>query len=280
MPENTNPLRRYFRQPAIHIRLPSQGNYYPPGALDMPPNGEIPILPMTALDEITTRTPDALFNGSAVAEIIHSCVPNIRDPWVVPVMDLNSLLVSIRLASYGHDMEIGSKCPACGHEHSLTIDLRQVLDRFQTPDYSKTVTYGDLTFYFAPLNYRQVNENSRLQYEDQKIIQMVNDADMSEDQKMKTLGDAFRKITELTVKAISSSIGAIKTADTLVTEKEHIEDFLHNCPKAVFDQIRDHAVSLREASDIRPVRVVCEECKHEYEQPFTLDMSNFFDNAS
>ena len=280
MPENNNPLRRYFRQPAIHIRLPSGGNFYPPGTIEMPPNGEIPILPMTAIDEITARTPDALFNGSAVAEVISSCVPNIKDPWIVPVMDLNSLLVSIRLASYGHDMEIGSVCPACGHDHALTIDLRQVLDRFKTPDYTKTVTHGDLIFYFAPLSYRQVNENSRLQYEDQKIIQMVNDVEMDEAQKMKTLGDAFRKITELTVKAISHSIGAIKTSDTLVTEKAHIEDFLHNCPKAMFDQIRDHAVSLREASDIQPVQVTCEECKHEYSQPFTLDMSNFFDNAS
>jgi hypothetical protein len=59
-----NPLTQYFRQPAIYIRLPSQGKFYPPSALNMPPNGELPILPMTSNDEITYRTPDALFNRS------------------------------------------------------------------------------------------------------------------------------------------------------------------------------------------------------------------------
>ena len=54
---SNNPLSQYFRQPAIYIKLPSQGSYYPPGALEMPENGEIPVFPMTAIDEITYRTP-------------------------------------------------------------------------------------------------------------------------------------------------------------------------------------------------------------------------------
>ena len=110
MTESTNPLRKYFRQPSIHLRLPSGGKFYPPGTLDLPPNGEIPILPMTAVDEITTRTPDALFNGSAVVDIMHSCVPNIGDPWSIPAVDFNALLAAVRLASYGHEMEVSTTC--------------------------------------------------------------------------------------------------------------------------------------------------------------------------
>ena len=83
MPSN-NPLRQYFRQPAIYVRLPSAGQFYPPGALTIPANGEIPVLPMTAIDEITYRTPDALFNGSAVVSVIQSCVPSIKDAWQMP----------------------------------------------------------------------------------------------------------------------------------------------------------------------------------------------------
>ena len=55
-----NPLKQYFRQPAIYIRLPSQGKNYPEGSLNMPPTGELAVYPMTAIDEITYRTPDAL----------------------------------------------------------------------------------------------------------------------------------------------------------------------------------------------------------------------------
>ena len=280
MTQTNNPLRRYFRQPAIHVRLPSGGKYYPAGTLDMPPNGEIPILPMTAIDEITSRTPDALFNGSAVMDIMASCVPSIKDPWVMPMTDFNTLLVSVRLASYGHEMEISSTCPKCGHNHALTIDLRTVLDNLRSPDYNESVSSGDLTCYFAPMTYRQVNEVSRTNFEDQKIMQALSNGDLTEEEKLAKLGDAFRKITELTIQSITQSISTIKTADAMVNDKESISEFLHNCPKHVFDQIRDHTVKLREATDLTPVSVTCDGCSEQYTQTFTLDMSNFFGNAS
>lgn len=280
MTQTNNPLRRYFRQPAIHVGLPSGGKYWPAGTLDMPENGEIPILPMTAVDEITSRTPDALFNGSAVIEIIKSCVPAVRDPWSMPMIDFNTLLVSVRLASYGHNMEISSTCPKCGHDHVLTIDLRTVLDNLRCPDYNESVSAGDLTCYFAPMTYRQVNNVSRTNFEDQKIMQALNSAEMPEEEKLKRLGDAFRKITELTIHSIAQSIAAIKTADAMVNDKESILEFLHNCPKHVFDQIRDHTVKLREATDLTPIGVTCENCSEQYQQTFTLDMSNFFETAS
>ena len=60
-----NPLRQFFRRPAVFFKLPSGGKNYAPGVLDMPENEEFPVYPMTAIDEISMRTPDALFNGSA-----------------------------------------------------------------------------------------------------------------------------------------------------------------------------------------------------------------------
>ena len=106
-----NPLQRFFRQPAIYIRLPSEGKYYPDGSITIPPNGELPVYPMTAMDEITYRTADALFNGSAVINVIKSCVPNIVDPWQMPTVDVDAVLVGIRIASYGHELELESRCP-------------------------------------------------------------------------------------------------------------------------------------------------------------------------
>jgi hypothetical protein len=62
---SNNPLQQYFRQPAIYVQLPSQGKFYPAGTLNPSTTGEYPVYPMTAIDEITYRTPDALFNGQA-----------------------------------------------------------------------------------------------------------------------------------------------------------------------------------------------------------------------
>ena len=52
---NTNPLKQYFRRPAIYIKLPSEGKYYPEGTIDLPDNKELPVYPMTAIDEIMTQ---------------------------------------------------------------------------------------------------------------------------------------------------------------------------------------------------------------------------------
>ena len=280
MNQTANPLRKYFRQPVIFLRLPSGGKFYPPGTIQMPENGELPIYPMTAVDEIATRTPDALFNGSTIMEIIRSCVPNILDPWAVHSGDLNALLAAVRLASYGSEMEISTSCPKCNHVHQISIDLRIVLDQQQMPNYDVPLVAGDLTIHCSPMTYRQINEVGKVQYEDQKIINMINQVDLSEEEKMAKLGEAFKRITALTIRSIANSIGAIRTADVMVTDQDQIHEFLVNSPKIVFDSIKDHIVKLRTASEIKPIKMTCEECSHEYEQTFTLDVTNFFVTAS
>jgi bacterioferritin-associated ferredoxin len=280
MTQSLNPLRKYFRQPAIHLRLPSNGKFYPPGAIELPPNGEVPIYPMTAVDEIITRTPDALFNGSSIVEIIASCVPAIKDAWQVPAVDLNALLTAVRLASYGHEMDIASRCPSCQEIDNFTVDLRAVLDSISAPDYDTPLSMGDLTVYFVPMNYQQINEVGRVQYEDQKIMQMVNNSELSEEEKMSKLGEAFKRITQLTVRSIAASINAIKSDDAMVTDSQQIEEFLLNIDKAVFETIKQKVLQLREATDLKPISIQCSLCSHEYQQSFTLDMSNFFETAS
>lgn len=275
-----NPLKQYFRRPAIFINLPSRGEYYPEQTIDMPVNHELPVYPMTAIDEISARTPDALFNGSAVVSIIQSCIPNIKDPWVIPGMDVDTILIAIRLASYGHNMEFLTQCPSCNHSDELTIDLRTVLDSIKTPDYHQVIHHGDMEFYFRPMTYKDMNESNQMQFEEQRMLQMIMSDSTPDDQKIKTLNQALLKVTELTVKAMVLSIAAIKTPSALVTEKEFISDLLKNCDRSLFNSIRDHMLKLKSTAEIQPLQIKCNECSHEYPQSITLDMSSFFGAAS
>jgi len=280
MPQTTNPLSRFFRQPAIYLRLPSQGKNWPPGSLAMPENGELPVYPMTAIDEITYRTPDALFNGEAVVSVIQSCVPSIIDAWKMPNTDIDSILVSIRIASYGHSMDISTQCPACETESDFGLDLRTVIDNLGTADYSQPLTINDLTFYFRPLTYREFTANSQIQFEQQKTMQVLGDADVSETDKVTQLNNMMKRILEVTVNAIAQSIAEIRTPESITTEQEHILEFLTNCDRSVFNQIRDHVIKTREASEMQPLKITCPSCQNKYQQVFTLDMSRFFESAS
>ena len=78
---NNNPLTKFFRQPAIYLKLPSNGAFWPNDAIELPLTGEIPVYPLTTKDEIILRTPDALLNGEGVVEVIQSCCPSIKDAW-------------------------------------------------------------------------------------------------------------------------------------------------------------------------------------------------------
>ena len=276
----SNPLSQYFRQPSIYIKLPSQGQNYPAGTLIMPANGELPVYPMTAIDEITYRTPDALFNGQATVNVIQSCVPSILDAWAVPSIDLDTILIAIRIASYGHEMEFATTCPACNDTSERTIDLRTMLDALRAADYTAHVSHGDLSIYFRPLNYKNLNDNSALQYEQQKLLQVIPDSTISEADKMTALTQAFKSLTEITIRSLAISITAIKTPQALVSEPAHIEEFLKNCERDLFNQIRDHVLRLREQSELQPLKLECTACNHQYQQALTLDMASFFAPAS
>jgi hypothetical protein len=275
-----NPLRQYFRQPAIYLQLPSGGDFWPMGALNSTANKEYPVLPMTAIDEITYRTPDALFNGSAVVNVIQSCVPNIRNAWDAPGNDINSILVAIRIASYGHEMELSTVCPSCSTDAEFGIDLRVVLDGLGMGDYRKPIVHGDLEISFRPMTYKEQNETNQKQFDQQRALQQIPGSDLPDSEKISQLNLALQKITALTVGALKWSISSIKTPGALVTDPDHIEEFLNNCDRNLFNKVRDHVVALRLVSEFKPIPLKCDHCGHEYTQTLTLDQTSFFAPAS
>jgi hypothetical protein len=280
MTQTTNPLRQFFRQPAIYLKLPSAGRFWPAASLDLPANGELPVYPMTAIDEITYRTPDALFNGQAVVSVIQSCVPAIKNAWHMPNIDLSPVLIAIRIASYGHEMSLGTTCPACKHEEEYSLDMRIMLDQIKSPNFAETLNYGDLEIVFKPVSYEQQNQSSIAQFEQQKILSMLPESDLPEEEKMSRLSQSMKIITDLTINIVSQSITAIKTVNAAVTDSAQIEEFLRNCESKIYNQIRDHVISLRQQSEIPPLNIKCTECNHEYSQPVDLDIANFFASAS
>lgn len=277
---DSNPLKQYFRQPAVYMRLPSQGRLWPQGSIDMPDNQELPVYPMTAVDEITYRTPDALFNGQAVVDVIQSCVPAIRQGWHCPVIDMNSILISIRIASYGHSMAFATVCPACQNEDDYDLDLRSVLDRMGVPDYSKSLQHGDLEISFRSLSYKEQNAINLKQFEHSRLVQAIPDSSLSEDEKMSRMSQVMKDITDLTIQALTGSIASIRTPSSIVTEPEYIRDFLANCDRSVFNHIKDTVIDLREQTEIPPLPIKCTACGNEYQQNINLDQANFFAPAS
>ena len=272
---NTNPLKQYFRRPEIYLKLPSGGDFYPAGSIDLPDNHELPVYPMTAIDEITSKTPDALFNGTAVVDIIKSCIPNIKNPWDIPIIDLDPILVAIRAASNGTTLDIESQCPKCSEEASYGINLIGLLSSLTAGNYNEVVHVNELTFKFTPFSYKKINNINMAQFEiEQSIRKLDNITD--EVARQSESGEVLKKLNNLSMELISESIESITTPTAIVTEKEYILDFLQNCDRKSFEQLRTTAVKLRESSQLKPLDVKCIHCSHEYKQKLTLNVSDFF----
>ena len=104
--------------------------------------------------------------------------------------------------------------------------------------------------------------------------------DLPDNKKVEQMNKVLLTITELTVQAMSYSIASIKSPESTVVNHEHIEDFLRNCEKSTYDILRDKMISMRESSEIKPLKFKCAHCSHEFDQPFTLDQVSFFGLAS
>ena len=272
---NTNPLKQYFRRPEIYLKLPSGGKFYPAGSIDLPENHELPVYPMTAIDEITSKTPDALFNGTAVVDIIKSCVPSIKDPWAIPIVDLDPILVAIRAASNGTMLDIESTCPSCTEEASYSINLIGLLGQLTSGNYDELITLNELTFKFNPFSYKKINHINMSQFE---IEQTITNLDKITDENARQTQSSLimQKLNNLSMELIAEAIESITTPIGIVNEKEYILDFLKNCDRKVFEQLRNTAVNLRESSQLKPLDVKCIHCQHEYQQKLTLNVSDFF----
>jgi len=290
-----NPLRQYFRRPAVYLKLPSGGKEYQSSVLVLPDSGEFPVYPMTAIDEITARTPDALFNGVAVVDLIKSCVPDIKDPWGINSNDLDSILIAIRAASGSDAFELESECRECKEKTSYNINLAGILSTLRPADYSQELAIRDLKIKFKPLTYKEMNEGALGQFDIQKTMSALLSAPIQQNysfdpnnpqpaqddpelvkQREKLIHDALEKTTHLTMELLANTVDYIKTPQALVSENEFILDFLKNCDRETYNAIREYNAKLKSETDLKPLDVKCPHCNHEYQQSFTLNPTDFF----
>jgi len=271
-----NPLANWYRQPKIYVKLPSKGRFYPAGALDVSANEEYPVYAMTAKDELMFKTPDALLSGQSTVEVIKSCFPAILDPWKMPSIDLDFALIAIRIATYGEVMDVGSNCPHCDAENDYQINLNQWMQVFNNFNYDENVAVDPLLIEVRPYTYQEVTKTAIKTMEQQRIFNIINDENMSDEDKIDNFGKSFVKITQLTVDVIGDCIVKIVTPEGIVTDKTMITDFINNCSKEVFDKIADHIKDLKSQIELKSNDVECQECHKHFSLPITMDQANFF----
>jgi hypothetical protein len=279
-----NPLAGYMRQPKIYIRLPSDGKYWPKNSIVIPENEEFPVYSMTAKDELTFKTPDALMNGQAMVDVIQSCLPNIKNAWECPTLDLDVILIAIRLATYGSNMDITYRVPATNEESAAELDLRILLDRqlAKVIWQEQIIINDELMVFVKPLTYRHLTQTGIKAFETNRILTLVNDESMPEEKKLELFNQSFTKLTNLTVELLAESIYKVITPDAEVTDSRYIKEFVINSDKQLFDLVQKHISEMKLANQLDPLVLystpeqVAAGAPESFEIPISFNNSDFF----
>lgn len=284
----SNPLSNYMRQPKIYIRLPSNGKYWGQDSIYIPDNGEFPVYSMTAKDELTFKTPDALMNGQAVVDVIQSCIPNIKNAWDCPGTDLDLILVAIRVATYGAKMTLTHQVPGTietvDHEIDLVVVMDQLMSNFAWTE--SVLINSDIMCSIKPLTYKDMTYVSLKTFESQKIAQSLNNSVASDEEKIKIFNQGMTQLTDLTIEMISHSVFEVHTPTEVVNDPVFIHEFIKNADAEIIQLVQDQINENKKHFGIQPMTVNSSEeqilagAPESYQLPITMDNSNFFVRGS
>ena len=279
-----NPLAKHLRQPKIYIKLPSGGEYWPGKSLEKTENGEYPVYAMTAKDEITFKTPDALLNGQATVDVIQSCIPSIKDAWQTPSIDIDTILIAIRRASYGEKMAMTATVPKTDITKDFELNLQTLFDNYMSKEFVHTFQIDGFKVQIQPLNYKTITEGMIKAFEEQRIFAVIDDNTIQNQEKLKQFQTSFARLTELNVQTLIKSVVAIQPdgSDEAVINPVHIKEFIENTDAKIFNQIKEHIESQKKQFEQQPLAVEADDdeiaagADKTYTIPIVFDQGNFF----
>ena len=259
-----NPLGEYFRKPAVYVDLPSKGNYYEQKPT-LSADGELAVYGMTAKDELHLKNPDALLNGQGVITVLQSVVPDILNQREIPIPDFNSILIAMRIASFGKDMDYEITCSSCSQLDTVTFDLYEILatTQFLDPEYIVKLDSG-VEVYVGPTTVETQNKVSMGQLEQGRLLELIN-TDLDSDEKLKKFSKIFEKITGITFDIVQDGIRYVKIPDeegTIVKNEAHIIEWLKNITRDEYEKIQNLVTEINLIGTKGTYDHACTSCKH------------------
>lgn len=276
--QQSNPLKQFFRQFKMYLKIPSGTSYYKPGIIEFTDKGEIGILPMTGQDEMTLKNPDALLNGEALIEVLTSCVPAVKQPRALLTNDIDALITAIRYATYNDSLETDLKCPKCGHDNNFKLDLQYALDNMTElePEYVINLDSG-LSVFVRPYAFPELLKALHAQFEQTKMKRAFENSDMEDKKKSELLTKSFKELA--IIKFDLMTAGVVKVVNESqginVTEPKFIREFLQNIDKKSADKVGDLIDEINQIGIKRSFTAKCEKCNHEWESDIDFNPVNF-----
>jgi hypothetical protein len=285
MSNTPNPLSEYFRSPKLYVRLPSGGKFYTNDVVEYPESGELPIFPMTAKDELIMKNPDALLNGEAVSQLITSCVPNVKNVREMISNDVDVLLIAIQGATHGDDIEVTAPCPSCENAITGIASVEGAIESMvELEDIYQVEAAQDLKIAIKPFKYKNTIEAGIASFQSSRSLQVLGELPDDMD-KLKVFNESFMKMADMNYQLIVDAVYSVtigKGKDSqVITDREHIKEFLDNCEATIGKAVETAVTEVNKIGIQKTMMFTCEECEvekgpKEFEAGINFDPVNFF----
>lgn len=281
MTQNDNPLQGFYRSPKLYVGLPTQGIYYDETVVDLPENRELAVYSMTARDEMIMKNPDALLNGEAVAQVIQSCVPQVKAPRQMISNDVETLLVAIQSATHGDEMDITSTCPECNSTVSAVASIADALETMQVVEQHYVLeTSSGLDIEVRPYSYESSVKAGIANFQSTRSLQGIG-AITDEMAQLSAFNESFVKLSALNFDLMVDSVSTIAGTDPegedfVVRDRGAIREFMENCESDVGHAIQDKISEINAIGVNKTMMMECANCEHQFTHEVGFDPVNFF----
>lgn len=261
-----NPLLQKIQKiPGETFRLPSRGLFYKNGELaDDVESGEVVVYPMTTLDELMMRSPDMLFQGTAIATVIQRCVPSILKPLELLSGDVDFLLTCLRKVSYGEYLPVKHACRTCEaktgekqtpQEYDIPISYFIRKAKEFTPEDAKKLTVNLRDIYhvtFKPVMFHELLAVYR------------------------NTSDDVQSSAESALKYIVQTMSAIIAKVDNIDDREMIEEWLKALPREMMEELTNMLSVVNDWGCEFKYTVKCKKCEASEDIYTTLNPTSFF----
>lgn len=272
-------LSKYYRTEKLYITLPSGSNFYKDEIIELNDDGEIGILPMTASDEVTLKSPDAILNGDAICKVIKSCVPSVKNPKKLISNDIDVIMVAIRNASHAESVELSQKCPSCGDENLFEVHTDSMLSSIEKleSEYLTSLKSG-IDVYLKPFDFETSTKALKAGFDQAKLLKLMENDSISEEEKMIGVSRLFNDMAMLSVEFVADSISKIVIRETKEEVRDHSEIFnwVKNIEKETYTDLDKRIGNINRIGLNRNYSATCKKCKHEWDTVVEFNPMNFF----
>lgn len=281
-----NPLKQYFRQPGVYVKLPTRGKWYNDHSVSFSSEGEVAVYPLSALDDILLNTPDAMLNGQALEKVVKNCVPEINNIKKLLLPDLEAIFVGIKAATNNGTAEYSKECPNCKFENTYDINCNNLLAQMSYIDQNDCVLNfnGELEVHIKPYDFSMRQLFIKKEFDEERLLRSIDDSnkDLDELSKARILGESVDRLSSMTFEMVANSIEKIiMLKDNVeVTNREHINEWLISITKAQADTVIESVNKLNSSGVPKEIPVTCSNCSVQWNDTLAFDPSSFFGKRS